>query len=129
LNRTTICGNYNLVLLGRQAGDWGFGQTGAITAEILRIPFISVARKVRVEGNFVVGERLKRNGYEIVRAAMPAPVTVSSEIGDLRKPPLKAIIEARKKSVTVRDIGELEISHQMDLTWHLSGGYNLLAFR
>jgi electron transfer flavoprotein beta subunit len=106
-------GEYDLILAGRQAGDWDSGQTGLIIAEILQIPGINLARRVRVEDGKVVVEKLKRNGYEVVRALMPALITVSSEIGDLRKASLKDLITARKKPLTVWDATDLEVYPQI----------------
>lgn len=105
-------GEYDLVLAGRQAGDWDFGQTGLIIAEFLQIPGINLAKKLGVEDGKVIAEKLKRNGYEIVRASMPALITISSQIGDLRMASLKAIKDAREKPLTVWGITELEADPQ-----------------
>ncbi|MEW6665423.1 MAG: electron transfer flavoprotein subunit beta/FixA family protein [Thermodesulfobacteriota bacterium] len=101
-------GPYDLILTGRQSADWDFGLVGLLVAEILEIPAINLAQAVelREEGIFV--ERLRRVGHEVVTAPVPALVTVSSEVGDLRLPTLKAIHDAKKKTVTVwgaRDLG------------------------
>lgn len=105
-------GEYDLILAGRQAGDWDFGQTGSILAEILRIASISLAQRVKVEDGKVVVEKLKRNGYEIVKTSMPALITVDSQVGDLRYPSLKSLIVARKKPLTFWGIRELEVDPQ-----------------
>jgi electron transfer flavoprotein beta subunit len=87
-------GKYHLILVGRQAADWDFGQVGLIMAEILQIPSINLAQKVRVEGETVIAEKLKRNGYENVRTPMPALITVGNEIGELRLPLIQDIKSA-----------------------------------
>ena len=102
-------GEYDLILTGRQAADWGFGQVGSIIAEILRIPSISMAKSVNIEDNKVIVEKLKKRGYEVVRSAMPVLITASSEIGDLRLPSIQAIKEAKKKPVTVWNSSDLDI--------------------
>ena len=56
----------------------------------------------------IVG-KLKRVGYEMVAAALPALVTVSSEAGDLRWPTVKALQEARKKPVTIWRSADLDL--------------------
>lgn len=100
---------YDLVFAGRQSGDWGFGQTASILAEILQIPCLSVAQSIRIEDGKVLVSKLKRNGYEIVRASMPVLITVDSQIGNLRYPSLKALVLARKTPVTYWGIRELEL--------------------
>ena len=77
-------GEYDLILTGRQAGDWDSGQVGLILAEVLGIPAISLARSIKVQDGSVVVEKIVPVGYEVVEAALPALVTVSNEVGELR---------------------------------------------
>ena len=77
-------GDYDLVLAGRQAGDWDSGQAGLILGEMLGLPCISLARAIQVEDGSVVVQKSIPEGYERVRAQMPALVTVSNEVGELR---------------------------------------------
>lgn len=77
-------GEYDLVLTGRQAGDWDSGQVGLIMGELLALPCINLAREIKVEDGSVVVKKAIPEGYELVRAKMPALVTVSNEVGELR---------------------------------------------
>ncbi|MBW2094438.1 MAG: electron transfer flavoprotein subunit beta/FixA family protein [Deltaproteobacteria bacterium] len=77
-------GDYDLVLTGRQAGDWDSGQVGLILAEMLGLPCINLAREIKIEDESVLVKKNIPNGYEQVRARMPALVTVSNEVGELR---------------------------------------------
>jgi len=77
-------GGYDLILTGRQAGDWDSGQVGLILGEMLDLPCISLAREIRVEDGSVVVKKSIPQGYERVRARMPALITVSNEVGELR---------------------------------------------
>jgi electron transfer flavoprotein beta subunit len=102
-------GSYDLILTGRQSADWDFGQVGLLIAEILGIPAVNLAQAVELQEDGVVVEKLRRLGHEVVMAPLPALVTVSSEVGDLRLPTLKAIQDARKKPVTVWSMADLGI--------------------
>jgi len=77
-------GDYDLVLTGRQAGDWDSSQVGLILGEMLELPCISLARDISVEDGSVVVKKSIPVGYERVKARMPALVTVSNEVGELR---------------------------------------------
>jgi electron transfer flavoprotein beta subunit len=77
-------GEYDLVLTGRQAGDWDAGQVGLILGEMLGLPCISLAREIKVEDGNVLVKKNIPGGYEQVRAKMPALITVSNEVGELR---------------------------------------------
>jgi electron transfer flavoprotein beta subunit len=102
-------GPYDLVLTGRQAADWDSGQTGLLLAEMLKIPAVNLAKSVELQEGRVIVEKLKRVGYEVVDASLPALATVSSEAGDLRWPTVKALQEARKKPVTTWTHEDLSI--------------------
>ena len=77
-------GSYDLILTGRQAGDWDSGQVGLILGEMLDVPCISLAREISIEDGSVVVKKSVPVGYEKVRAPLPALVTVSNEVGELR---------------------------------------------
>jgi electron transfer flavoprotein beta subunit len=90
-------GGSQIILVGRQAGDWDFSQTGVLLAHMLGIPMINLAVGISTEENFVKVKRMKRNGYEVVKAPMPVVIGVDSQIGALRYPPMKALMAAKKK--------------------------------
>ena len=77
-------GEYDLVLTGRQAGDWDSGQVGLILGEMLGLPCINLAREIKVDDGSMLVKKNIPGGYEQVRAKMPALVTVSNEVGELR---------------------------------------------
>lgn len=77
-------GEYDLVLTGRQAGDWDAGQVGLILGELLNLPCISLAREIKVKDDYVLAKKIVLGGYEEVKAKMPALITASNEVGELR---------------------------------------------
>ena len=102
-------GEYDLILCGREAADTDAGQVGSGIAEILGIPSVTVARKIEIGEGKVKVERVLSEGYEVVEAPMPALVTVSYEIGDLREANVESFVEAGQKPVTVWKAEDLEI--------------------
>jgi len=104
----TKLGHCDLVLAGRQAADWNAGQVGVGVAHLLGIPVVTLARRVDVDGTNTVVERLTGDGYERVRAPLPALVVVSNEVGELRYPGIAQRKAARSKPVvawTAADVG------------------------
>jgi electron transfer flavoprotein beta subunit len=77
-------GAYDLVLTGRQAGDWDAGQVGLILGEMLGLPCISLAREIQIEEGNVIVKKTVPVGYERAKAKLPALITVSNEVGELR---------------------------------------------
>lgn len=100
---------YDLILCGRQASDTDAGQVGSGIAEILKLPGITAACKVEPVNGKVIVERLVSDGTEEVEAPMPALVTVSSEIGELRYPGVKELMAAQKMPITVRRAQDLGV--------------------
>lgn len=98
---------YDLILTGRQAGDWDLGVTGLLIAEMLRIPAISLAQKIEIRDGSVLVERLRNDGYEVVKASMPVLITVSNEAGELRYTSVKALQTASGKPVKVYKADDL----------------------
>jgi len=101
-------GDYNLILCGRQASDWDAGQVGSGIAELLGLPSITVARKIDIAEAKARVERVTDDGYEVVEVSLPALITVSNMLGQVRYPTIKGIIAAKKKEPVVwkpADIG------------------------
>jgi len=113
-------GPYDLILTGRQAGDWDFGLTGLLIAEILKIPSINLARKVTIiDNNKVLVEKLNRDGYQVVSSPMPVLITVSSEVGDLRYTSVTALKAVSSKPMKVYSAADLEIDREKLETRHI----------
>jgi electron transfer flavoprotein beta subunit len=105
-------GGYDLIMTGRQAGDWDFGVTGLLIAEMLQVPSINLARKVEMREGGIWVEKLTRDGYELVKAPMPALITVSSEVGELRYISIRALQSVRAKPVKVYGAEDLDLDIQ-----------------
>ena len=101
-------GEYDLILCGRQAGDFDAGQVGCGVAEMLGLPSVTPIQKIESTDGKVKVERVIPDGLEAVEIPLPALVTVSNEIGEPRYATLKGIMAAGKKKITTwgpQDIG------------------------
>jgi len=96
-------GRYDLILTGRQSADWGNAETGCGIAEFLGIPCITLARKIELADGKLRVERIVPDGYQVIEAPLPAVVTVTSALGNLRTATLPSIKAARNKPVTIWD--------------------------
>ncbi len=99
VNAIKKIGEFDLILCGRQAADTDAGVVGSGLAELLGIPSITQARKIEVSENKVRVERAVADGYVVIDSPLPALITASNEIGELRSAPLPAIIAAQKKPI------------------------------
>lgn len=105
-------GSYDLILTGRQAGDWDFGITGLLMAEMLQIPSINLVRKIVRRGEEIWVEKLVHEGYDLVNVKTPILITVSSEIGELRYVSIRSLQSVSKKPVMIYRAEDLNLDLQ-----------------
>ena len=105
-------GPFDIVLTGRQAGDWDFGVTGLLIGEMLQIPVINLARRVEIKDGSVFVEKLCVDGYEVVKVNMPALVTVSGELGELRYISVRALQASSKIPIKIFNALDLKLDLQ-----------------
>ena len=103
-------GPFDLILAGRQAADWDAGIVGCGIGELLRVPVVTFAKDVRVEGSKVVVERVLDNGFETVETSTPCVVTIANELGEPRKASLRETMRAAKKPVVSYDAAALGLT-------------------
>jgi electron transfer flavoprotein beta subunit len=100
-------GAVDLVLAGRQAADWDAGVVGLGVAEILGLPSIAFACSIEAASESLRVERVLADGFETFEVRLPALVTVSNELGEVRKPNLRETMRAARKPVAVWSAGDL----------------------
>ncbi len=98
---------FDLIICGRQASDWDNAQVPLGIAELLGLSCVALGKKVNLQNDKVVVERLIPDGYELVEAPLPALVTVSNELGQPRYPTLRGIMAATRKRPTIWGISDL----------------------
>lgn len=104
-------GGADLILCGRQGSDWDNALTPYILADLLAMPMLTLAKRVNItDGRRVEIERVLADGSMIMNAALPALVTVTSELGALRMPSVSARLTAARKKPRQIALGELDIT-------------------
>ena len=99
--------SYDLIVVGSEATDSRLSLMGALLAERLGLPQLSLARKVEVEPGVKVSiERVTENGYDKVQAGLPAVVSVVEKINEPRYPSFKGIMAAKSKPLTTLSAGD-----------------------
>ncbi len=103
-------GPIDLVLAGRQAADWDAGVVALGVAEILGLPSIGFACDVQSTAEAIRVERVLQDGFETFEASYPVLVTVSNELGEVRKPSLRETMRAARKPVAVWSAAEIGLA-------------------
>ena len=89
-------GNYDLVLLGKQAIDDDHQQMGPILSEKLGWPAANVVTKLEVGDGKLTADRQIEGGFEQVECVLPAIVTAQRGLNEPRYASLKGIMAAKK---------------------------------
>jgi electron transfer flavoprotein beta subunit len=103
-------GGFDLILLGREAGDWGSGQTGGLLAEELGLPCIAFADNVEaVDGKLRV-RRQTEWGWELSEAVPPIVLTITNcEANVPRLPKVRDVMMSYRQPLTKWTVDDLGI--------------------
>jgi electron transfer flavoprotein beta subunit len=93
--------NYDLVLTGKETIDYNGSQVGGMIAELMDVPFISLATRMDVNGSTVNMDREIVGGLEEVEASLPLVVSCAKGMAEQRIPNMRGIMAARTKPLNV----------------------------
>ncbi|NLB73016.1 MAG: electron transfer flavoprotein subunit beta/FixA family protein [Firmicutes bacterium] len=103
-------GNGDLILCGERATDGETGQVGPMVSAILDVPVVTYVRKISLEDHSVVAERVVEEGLELIKASLPAVVTVVKDINQPGFPTLSGKLKAKSKEIPVLVPDDLGLS-------------------
>lgn len=106
-------GSIDLVMCGRQAGDWDAGQVGLFLAEELGWNSINFVAKIDFIDGLLRLHSEMEGGWEILEAPLPAVITATNdEKNVLRVAKIKDVMMAHRKPVTRWSIGDLGLKRE-----------------
>ena len=98
---------FDLVICATESSDSYSGIVPGQIAHFLRVPPLTFAKEIAIDGNQVTIKRQSETGYDVVESSLPALVAVSSGINEPRYPQLKGIMAAKKKEIKVYTAADL----------------------
>lgn len=101
--------NPDIVLMGKQAVDGDFNQTGQMLAGLLNWPQGTFISKIEIDGGGLKIMREIDGGLETLKLKRPAVVTVDLRLNEPRYPKLPNIMKAKKKPLDVIPATELGV--------------------
>jgi len=93
--------NFDIVLTGKETIDYNGGVVGGMLAELLDLPYISLASKLDVDGSSLKIERELEGVKETVTAKMPCVISAQKGMAEARIPNMRGILASKTKPVTV----------------------------
>ncbi|MFT7615004.1 MAG: electron transfer flavoprotein beta subunit, partial [Parvicellaceae bacterium] len=92
---------FDMILTGKETINYNGAQVGAMVAEILDQPFVSLASKLEVAGNTATLEREISGGVEVLEVNTPFVLSASKGMAEQRIPNMRGIMAARSKPLNV----------------------------
>jgi electron transfer flavoprotein beta subunit len=117
-------GEFDLLMFGREAGDWGAGQTGGLVAEELGLPCVSFVDHIEVAGGALRLKRQTDAGWELFEATPPVVVTVTNDEHNVpRIPKVRDVMMSYRQPLTKLAPEDLGLSAEE----RAAGGYYEVA--
>jgi electron transfer flavoprotein beta subunit len=101
-------GGYDLVFTGKETIDYNGSSIGGMLAELLDLPYVSLATKFVLEGSNASITREIEGGEETCNVALPVVVSCQKGMAEQRIPNMKGIMGARSKPLNVLEPVEVE---------------------
>ena len=101
---------FDLVVAGVESTDGSSGTLPMTIAQELGVPALTFARHLEAKEGQIRIERQTETGYNVVEAPLPALVTVTAGANNPRYPTLKAIMQAKQKTVDRPSLQDLGLS-------------------
>lgn len=103
-----------LLLFGEGSADNYSGQVGPRVAELLGLPEVGFAKNIEISGNTARVLRSLEDCEELVEVALPAVITVVSDINEAPIPSVTKILKAGKKPRETVAPGEINADIKPD---------------
>jgi electron transfer flavoprotein beta subunit len=100
---------FDLIIMGNQSSDARTMLLPAMLAEFLDLPALTYVKQLDIDGNTLTAQRETPSGHVVVRADMPAVVSVVEAINEPRYPSFKGIMAAKSKPLQTRDLAAVGV--------------------
>jgi len=94
-------GNYDLIFTGKETIDYNGSSIGGMVAELLDMPYLSLASHLTLAGNSITVVREIDGGEETNQVNVPVVVSCQKGMAEQRIPNMKGIMGARTKPLKV----------------------------
>ena len=96
-------GGYDLIFTGKETIDYNASAIGGMVAELLDLPYVSLATKFEMNGATAVVTREIEGGEEVNEVALPVVVSCQKGVAEQRIPNMRGIMSARTKLLKVAE--------------------------
>lgn len=103
-------GDFDIVMVGRESGDWGAGQTGGLLAEELGLPSLSFVDEIEAVGDKLRIKRQTDLGWERFEARPPLVLTITNDEHNVpRIPKTRDVMMSYRQPLTKWGVDDLGV--------------------
>jgi len=92
---------FDLIMAGKETISYNSAMVGGMLAELLNLPYISMATKLDIAGTTATIEHDIDGGTEVVECPLPLVLSASKGMAEARIPNMRGIMAARTKPLLV----------------------------
>jgi electron transfer flavoprotein beta subunit len=96
-------GGYDLIFTGKETIDYNGSSIGGMVAEMLDLPYVSLATKFDLTGTTAKVAREIEGGEEICEVQLPVVVSCQKGVAEQRIPNMRGIMAARTRPLKVQE--------------------------
>lgn len=93
--------NYDIIFTGKETIDYNGSGIGGMVADLVGIPFVSIASKFELNGQVATLRREIEGGEEVCEVTLPVAVSCQKGMAEARIPNMRGIMAARTKPLKV----------------------------
>ena len=101
-------GGYDLILTGKETIDYNGSAIGGMVAELVDMPYISLATLFELNGTTATITREIEGGEEVAEVSLPLVVSCQKGVAEQRIPNMRGIMAARTKPLKVVEPAAIE---------------------
>ncbi|ANH83798.1 electron transfer flavoprotein subunit alpha [Niabella ginsenosidivorans] len=94
-------GGFDLIFLGKETIDYNGSAVGGMVAELLDLPYVSLATRFELNGTTATITREIEGGEEVNEVSLPVVVSCNKGMAEQRIPNMRGIMAARTKPLKV----------------------------
>jgi electron transfer flavoprotein beta subunit len=113
-------GTFDLVMVGREAGDWGAGQTAGLLAEELSMACVSFVDRIEAMSGGLRMKRQTDSGWEVLEAQTPLVVSITNDEHNVpRIPKVRDVMMSYHQPITQWTLADLGYEIEADKYYQL----------
>lgn len=102
--------NFDIIFCGKETINYNGAVVPGMIAELLDMPYVSLAHKIEMNGSTAAIEREIPGGEEVLEVNVPFVISAAKGMAEQRIPNMRGIMAARTKPLTIETAASFTVS-------------------